>query len=117
MQAMGAEGGTRTSRDGAGRDRAAALSPERIQTEVRAAVERADESATAAGEEMDADEQLPDVWELAYRDALSFARSAAVEELLGHAISSMRAYSKVYVRLVLDAYRVTGLHPPSEHFW
>jgi hypothetical protein len=71
------------------------LTPDHIHTEMRTVMEHAEESATAAGEEMDGDEQLPDVWELVYRAALSLARAAAVDELLGNATSSMRAYSKV----------------------
>ena len=38
---------------------------------------------------------LPDAWELVYRAALGFARSAAVEEVLANLPASMLSYSKV----------------------
>lgn len=38
---------------------------------------------------------LPDVWELVFRAALSLARSAAVDELLGATTACLRAYSRV----------------------
>ncbi len=87
----GSDGGSRRSSSGSG----TALSRERVGAELRGVMGRAEESARAAGEGMEAEEQLPDACELAYRAALGLARGAAVDELLGNAAASMRAYSKV----------------------
>jgi len=38
---------------------------------------------------------LPDVWEVTYKAALSFAKAAAVDELLGNYTASLRSYAKV----------------------
>ncbi|CAL8462240.1 g1771 [Coccomyxa elongata] len=83
--------GSGASRDGSGRG---GLTPERVCAELKAIVERAEESATATTEAMEADEQLPDPWELTYRAALALAKGAAVDELLGNATASMRSYVK-----------------------
>lgn len=72
-----------------------ALSAQRIGAELRALVGRAEESASAAGEGMDEGEQLPDAWQLAYGAAMAAAKAAAVDELLGNAAISARAYHKV----------------------
>ena len=75
--------------------RDAALTPQRLVAEVRALAGRCEESAAAAAEGMDAGEQLPECWQLVYKAALALAKAAAVDELLGNAASSMRAYHKV----------------------
>ena len=72
-----------------------ALSTQRIMTEVRALAGRCEESAAAAAEGMDDGEELPECWQLIYKAALALAKAAAVDELLGNAASSMRAYHKV----------------------
>lgn len=71
------------------------LSAQRIVAEVRSLAGRCEESAAAAAEGMDDGEELPECWQLIYRAALALAKAAAVDELLGNAASSMRAYHKV----------------------
>ena len=72
-----------------------ALTVQRIAAELRGLVGRCEDSAAAAAEGMDDGEQLPDVWQLAYKAALALAKAAAVDELLGNAVTSARAYHKV----------------------
>ena len=72
-----------------------ALTAQRIMAEVRALAGRCEESAAAAAEGMDEGEELPECWQLIYKAALALAKAAAVDELLGNAASSMRAYHKV----------------------
>lgn len=71
------------------------LTAQRIGLELRSLIERCEDSAAAAAEGMDDSEQLPDVWQLAYKAAMALAKSAAVDELLGNAATSARAYHKV----------------------
>ena len=49
----------------------------------------------AAREGMDDREALGDPWQLAYKAALALSKAAAVDELLGNAPASARAYYKV----------------------
>ncbi len=78
-----------------------ALTAQRIMAEVRAVAGRCEESAAAAAEGMDEGEELPECWQLIYKAALALAKAAAVDELLGNAASSMRAYHKVGLCLAL----------------
>ena len=71
------------------------LTVQRIGAELRGLIGRCEDSAAAAAEGMDDSEQLPDVWQLAYKAALALAKAAAVDELLGNAATSARAYHKV----------------------
>ena len=71
------------------------LTVQRIGAELRGLIGRCEDSAAAAAEGMDEGEQLPDVWQLAYKAALALAKAAAVDELLGNAATSARAYHKV----------------------
>ena len=71
------------------------LTVQRIGAELRGLIRRCEDSAAAAAEGMDDGEQLPDVWQLAYKAALALAKAAAVDELLGNAATSARAYHKV----------------------
>lgn len=72
-----------------------ALTAQRIMAEARAIAGRCEESAAAAAEGMDEGEELPECWQLIYKAALALAKAAAVDELLGNAVTSMRAYHKV----------------------
>ena len=71
------------------------LTVQRIGAELRSLIGRCEDSAAAAAEGMDDSEQLPDVWQLAYKAALALAKAAAVDELLGNAATSAWAYHKV----------------------
>ena len=71
------------------------LTVRRIGAELRSLIGRCEDSAAAAAEGMDDGEQLPDAWQLAYKAAMALAKAAAVDELLGNAATSARAYQKV----------------------
>ena len=94
-----------------------ALTAQRIVMEVRSLAGRCEESATAAAEGMDDCEELPDCWQLIYRAALALAKAAAVDELLGNTVTSMRAYHKVLwdallhlMLVIVPDYKSSGVH-------